>query len=187
MTWQEIKEGFPNEWVALADYEQGNAIEVAGTIIAHHTNKKAFHEMIRPLMPKYHHIAVRYTGKLVQNGELIIVPVTLYGRENTYNGMFVLDTGSSAIIIDHEIVFDLGYSARDSVGFSTISSAVGKERGYRLQIEGMESLGKKIQLIEVRCHDLKEQGVEGLVGMSFLKQFRWCVDPIRQVISIPET
>ncbi len=120
------------------------------------------------------------------DGDLIIIPVTLSGKQGTYNGMFVLDTGSAGVIIDHEIAFDLGYSARDSMGFSTVSSAVGKEQGYRLKIEGVECLGKKIQAMEVRCHDLREQGVEGLIGMSFLKQFRWCVDPGKQIICVSE-
>ena len=118
------------------------------------------------------------------DSELIIISVKLQSKVGSYNGKFVLDTGSSAIIIDHEIVSDLGYSARDGIGFSTVRSAVGKEKGYRLMIEGFEALGKKINSVEVRCHDLKDQGVEGLVGMSFLKQFDWCVHPERRVVSI---
>ncbi|MFH1829366.1 MAG: retropepsin-like aspartic protease [Pseudomonadota bacterium] len=118
------------------------------------------------------------------DGELIIVPVKLRSKTDAYNGMFVLDTGSSGIIIDHEIAFDLGYTAKDGVGFSTVSSAVGKEKGYRLLIDAFEVFGKKLNSIEVRCHDLKDQGVEGLIGMSFLKRFNWCVYPKRQVISI---
>ncbi|MDO8526900.1 MAG: hypothetical protein Q7T03_04335 [Deltaproteobacteria bacterium] len=89
------------------------------------------------------------------DGELIIVSVKLQSKTSAYNGMFVLDTGSSAIIIDHEIALDLGYSATDALGFSTVRSAVGKEKGYRLQIEGFEALGKKTNFVEVRCHDLK--------------------------------
>ncbi|PIR25534.1 MAG: hypothetical protein COX62_05550 [Deltaproteobacteria bacterium CG_4_10_14_0_2_um_filter_43_8] len=118
------------------------------------------------------------------DGELIIVSVKLQSKLNTYNGKFVLDTGSSALIIDHEIAFDLGYSARDGIGFSSVRSVVGKEQGYRLVLESFETLGEKMTAVEVRCHDLKEQGVEGLVGMTFLKQFDWCVHPNRQVISV---
>lgn len=118
------------------------------------------------------------------DGELIIISVKLQSKERAYNGKFVLDTGSSGIILDHEIASDLGYSARDGIGFSTVSSAVGKEKGYRLVIEGLETLGKKISSVEVHCHDLKDQGVEGLVGMAFLKKFDWCVHPKRQVIAV---
>lgn len=113
------------------------------------------------------------------DGELIIISVKLYGKSGVYNGKFVLDTGSSVIIVDHEVAFDLGYSAKDGVGFSTVRSAVGKEKGYRLVIESLETLGKKTHPVEVRCHDLKDQGVEGLIGMTFLKQFDWCVHPKR--------
>lgn len=117
------------------------------------------------------------------DGELIVVPVYLVGKAGVYDGMFILDTGSSGIVIDHTVAFTLGYSARDGVGFSTISSVVGKERGYRLAIEKFETLGKELLNIEVRCHDLKEQGVEGLVGMAFLKHFKWCLDPVKQKIT----
>ena len=117
------------------------------------------------------------------DGELIIISVKLHGKLGSHDGMFVLDTGSSAIIIDHEVAFYLGYSARDGIGFSTIRSAAGKESGYRLSVEGFEALGKRTGSTEVRCHDLKDQGVEGLVGMSFLKQFDWCIHPQRQAIS----
>lgn len=118
------------------------------------------------------------------DGELIIVSVKLHGKPGSYNGKFVLDTGSSAIIIDHEIALDLGYSAKDGIGFSTVSSAVGKEIGYRLKLEGVEALGKHFKSVEVRCHDLKDQGVEGLVGMTFLKLFKWCLHPSEQMIFI---
>ena len=120
------------------------------------------------------------------DGELIIISVILRGKMSAYNGKFVLDTGSSAIVIDHEIAFDLGYSARDGVGFSSVRSAAGKEKGYRLIIEGFETLGKKATSIEVRCHDLKDQGVEGLIGMSFLKHFNWCVHPLRGAIVVED-
>ena len=118
------------------------------------------------------------------DGELIVISVKLQSKARSYNGKFVLDTGSSAIIIDHEIALDLGYSAKDGIGFSSVRSAVGKEKGYRLLIEGFEALDKKTNAIEVRCHDLKNQGVEGLVGMTFLKQFDWCVHPAKQIISV---
>lgn len=118
--------------------------------------------------------------------ELIIIPVTLFGKsDKTYNTSFVLDTGASGVIMDHALAEELGYSARDSSGTSAVSSAVGKEWGYRLWIEGIESLGRKISPVQVLCHDLIGQGIEGLLGMTFLNRFRWCVVPDGQVISVP--
>lgn len=70
MNWDELVRAFPNEWVALANYEQVGAIEVTGLVIAHNANKKAFHKTVRTLMPTYHNIAVRYTGQLIKNPEI---------------------------------------------------------------------------------------------------------------------
>ncbi len=116
--------------------------------------------------------------------ELILIPVTLTGRSRTDSALFVFDTGASGILLDHELAEFLGYSAKDAIGFSTVSSAVGKERGYRLQLECIEAIGHRAPSIEVACHDLKEQGIDGLLGMTFLNRFRWCVHPDRQVIVV---
>ncbi len=70
MTWEEIKDQFPNEWVALVNYERTSAIGVKGTLIVHNSNKKEFHKSIRALMPQYGNIAVRYTGQLIKNPEI---------------------------------------------------------------------------------------------------------------------
>lgn len=70
MTWDELKKTYPDEWVALANYEQKGAIEITGTVIAHNSDKKIFHEEVRGLMPEYHDIAVRYTGRLIKNPEV---------------------------------------------------------------------------------------------------------------------
>ena len=59
-----------------------------------------------------------------------------------------------------------------------------QEKGYRLLIDSFEALGKKTASVEVRCHDLKDQGVEGLIGMTFLKQFDWCLHPAKQVLAV---
>lgn len=70
MDWEKIKKRFPDEWIAVAKYKRTSAIGVSGTVIAHGHNKKTFHETVRKLMPKYHHIAVRYTGQLIKNPEI---------------------------------------------------------------------------------------------------------------------
>lgn len=70
MTWDEIKDQFPNEWVALVNYERTSAIGVKGTLIVHNSNKKEFHITLRTLLPAYRDVAVRYTGQLIKNPEI---------------------------------------------------------------------------------------------------------------------
>lgn len=115
--------------------------------------------------------------------QLIIIPVTLRGKYSKLNAKFVLDTGATKTVIDHSIISALGYSARDGIGISTVSSALGKETGYRLSINAFQALGKTIKDCEIVCHDLLDQGAEGLVGMSFLEQFNWCIHPKEKRIS----
>lgn len=106
---------------------------------------------------------------------LIVIPVVLHGKTASFTSEFILDTGASFNIIDHSLATLLGYSPREGTGISRVSSTVGKEAGYRLVIKGIEALGKSFSEVEVACHDLKEQGVEGLIGMPFLERFHWCL------------
>jgi hypothetical protein len=70
MTWEEMKETFPDEWVALADYEMDGAVDITGTVVAHGPDRKSFHEKVRELLPEYQDMAIRYTGELVKNPEI---------------------------------------------------------------------------------------------------------------------
>lgn len=69
MNWKEMVKTYPNEWVALADYEEKGAVEIIGMVIAHSRNKKIFHKKVRKHMPQYRDVAVRYTGQLIKNPE----------------------------------------------------------------------------------------------------------------------
>ncbi|MDO8526901.1 MAG: hypothetical protein Q7T03_04340 [Deltaproteobacteria bacterium] len=70
INWAEMVKTYPDEWVALANYEQSGAVEISGTVIAHNPDKKIFHKTIRELMPVYRDIAVRFTGPLIKNPEI---------------------------------------------------------------------------------------------------------------------
>ncbi|MBI2335808.1 MAG: clan AA aspartic protease [Deltaproteobacteria bacterium] len=120
------------------------------------------------------------------NKRLVVIPVVLYGKKGRLESEFILDTGASLTIVDHSLALSLGYSARDGIGLSTVSSVIGKERGYRLMMKGFETLGRLYNSFEVACHDLQDQGIEGLVGMNFLEKFDWCVHPNKQVIFTKE-
>lgn len=118
------------------------------------------------------------------NGRLILVPVVLHGRYGHVKSHFILDTGASHTMVDPTLTDSLGYSAREASGFSTVASVLGKERGYRLIITRFETLGQGTQDFEIVCHNLHEQGVEGLIGMDFLTRFDWCLHPARQMIAM---
>jgi len=112
------------------------------------------------------------------------VPVRIFSPSHFLEANFVLDTGASHTILDYRLARSLGYTEAKAISPSRVSSAAGKEEGYRVQIEAIEALGKKFSPFEVSCHSLYEQGVNGLLGMTFLEQFDFCIFPSRQVVSV---
>lgn len=121
----------------------------------------------------------------VTKHRLIFVPVRLHGPKGIVVVNFVLDTGASHTIVDYRLVEGtLGYSRMDAISKSRVSSAAGKEEGYRIKMTAIESLGKKMEYFEVACHALYEQGVMGLLGMTFLGNFEFCIFPPQNIIRI---
>lgn len=73
MTWNEIKTVYPDEWVALVEYQYGQPSEgggVNGVVVAHHPQRHPFHAMVKTLLPQYGGMALRYTGQRIQNPEI---------------------------------------------------------------------------------------------------------------------
>lgn len=118
------------------------------------------------------------------NKRLIIVPVKIFSLTHFLEVNFVLDTGASHTILDYRLARSLGYTEAKTISPSRIRTATGKEEGYRVRIEAIEALGEKLSPFEVACHSLYEQGVNGLLGMTFLEHFDFCVFSSKQVIRI---
>ncbi len=78
----------------------------------------------------------------------------------------------------------IGYTKKDAVATSCVSSASGKEECFRIHLSVFETLGKRLEGFEVACHSLLEQGVEWLIGMNFLEQFDFCIFPSKKIIRI---
>lgn len=38
--WEEMVKVYPNEWIALIDYEQKNGVDIEGVVVAHDLDKK---------------------------------------------------------------------------------------------------------------------------------------------------
>ncbi|MFH0799503.1 MAG: retropepsin-like aspartic protease [Pseudomonadota bacterium] len=115
---------------------------------------------------------------------LILVPVTLHSPTGVVRARFILDTGASSTIVDYRVAKTIGYTSMNALAPSQVSSAVGKEEGFRIQIAAFETLGKRLENFDIACHALLEQGVEGLVGMSFLERYDFCIYPSKRMIRI---
>lgn len=72
MTWEEIVQTYPNEWVALSQYKERTPSAVDGIVITHGVDRKKFYETVGVLLPNCgaEGVAVRYTGEITFNPDL---------------------------------------------------------------------------------------------------------------------
>ncbi len=86
----------------------------------------------------------------------------------------VLDTGAAETIIVPEVLDELGYNPRQGESITVMRSAVGREAGYLIRVARFECLGYPMNDFVVHVQDLPEGwGIEGLIGLSFLRQFNY--------------
>lgn len=106
--------------------------------------------------------------------DLIIVDARLWGRRGDSSLALALDTGSSETLVTPDVVDDLGYSPRDGEAITTVRAALGKERGYTLRVAQFSALGFTIPDFAVHVFELPAgYGIDGLIGLSFLRRFNY--------------
>lgn len=118
--------------------------------------------------------------------DLIIVNAQLWGPMGESVLRLVVDTGASQTIIVPGILDDLGYNPRDAEALTAISSPLGREAGYRIRVARLEALGYAQSDIVVHALDLGTAGagIDGLLGLSFLRQYNYEVRSKEGVIRI---
>jgi hypothetical protein len=108
------------------------------------------------------------------DGPLIVVPALLDGPRRSSVVRLAVDTGSDQTLIVPEALDDIGYSAREGEAITVIRSALGREPGYLLRVALFSCLGHRARDVRVHAHDLPEDiGIEGLLGLSFLRQLNY--------------
>jgi predicted aspartyl protease len=106
--------------------------------------------------------------------DLIFVEAKLWGRNGDTSLSLALDTGSSETVVAPYIVDDLGYSPRDGDSMTTVRAAIGKEHGYTLRVAKFSALGFFAADFRVHVFDLAAGfGIDGLIGLSFLRRFNY--------------
>jgi predicted aspartyl protease len=107
--------------------------------------------------------------------DLIFVSGRVWGRKGQLASLrLVLDTGSSESIIAPEVLDQIGYNPREGEALTVIRSAVGREPGYLIRVARFACLGFEATDFRVHAHDLPEgYGIDGLIGVSFLRQFNY--------------
>jgi predicted aspartyl protease len=108
--------------------------------------------------------------------DLILVEGRIWGprEDRTRVLRLVLDTGAAETIVIPDVLDELGYNPRDGEAITVIRSAVGREEGYLTRVTRFACLGHHSSAFRVHAHDLPEGwGIEGLIGLSFLRQLNY--------------
>ena len=110
---------------------------------------------------------------------LIVIAARLWGpRGDHVDVSLAVDTGATLTLVRPAIVDGLGYSARHGSRVTGIRSAIGSERGYSLSVTRFAALGFSMQDFVVHVHELPGYRIDGLLGLSFLRQLNYQVRSI---------
>ena len=121
------------------------------------------------------------TSVLIE-GNRVLVPVTLSYRGHAVTSTLMLDTGASVTAISEAVADRLGVEARDTHP-ALVTVADGRNVGSRWFVADSLAVGPK-SLPDLRTAILPGSlpGVDGLLGMDFLKTVRYHVNFSRSVI-----
>ena len=106
--------------------------------------------------------------------DLILVKARVSGSHGSRRLTLALDTAASHTHVTPDIIDELGYSPAEGETITSVRSAIGKEPGYMLRVQRFESLGFGFDNFLIHIHDLPAGfGIDGLLGLSFLKRFNY--------------
>lgn len=116
---------------------------------------------------------------------IIVAPtfIGIDGRRKKAN--MALDTGSSYTMIPWSMAETLGYEPSSSRRRIGIITASGVEEAPVITVNSVSALGKEARNVDCAVHDLPEASrVDGLLGLSFFRNFEICLDFRKGIIEI---
>jgi predicted aspartyl protease len=126
----------------------------------------------------------KLSSPFLRRRELIIVEAEITGPHGSTNRRLVFDTGAEATTLIPEVIEEIGYGPRDGHKLSKVRSAIGEEEGYWLYVAEFIALGVSTSNFALQVFDLDHEGVDGLLGMNFLRHFNFEVRPVERRILV---
>jgi hypothetical protein len=120
-----------------------------------------------------------------KSDEVILVEAVIGGR---YEFELAFDTAATHTTIDSNGLFMSGYQLKNSVGEREIETSNGIVRVDLYEIKNFECLGIIKDSIQIQVYDFEAHDVtsdyDGVLGINFLKDHKFCVDMIKGEITI---
>lgn len=126
-----------------------------------------------------------YHFERMPEGGMIIVSLTL-----DYKNKFrmILDTGCSNTTIDSNAMYLSGYELKDAVEVVEIETANGIVTSEVFEINNIRSLGIIKDRFKIQVYDFLAHGIfsnyDGLIGLDFLEEMKFCINMKLNEISI---
>lgn len=139
----------------------------------------------RPLLDEQNAVQANpvVTVPLQQVGHLFVVTAKLNGQQDA---RLIVDTGASHSIVSHRLALELGLYSDSSMGTATINTVGGSLQAPLARIKSIRLAEAEAKDSVVVIHDLPDApaGVEGLLGLSALRQFEVTLDSTRKILSL---
>jgi clan AA aspartic protease (TIGR02281 family) len=116
---------------------------------------------------------------------IVIRRVKINGPNGFREIDMVLDTGAAYTVIAWDVAKDIGYDPAISERRMPIITANGIIEAPLITVQSIHIRDLAAESVDVICHDIPEiTGIEGLLGLSFLKHFRTLIDYNTKVLEI---
>lgn len=104
------------------------------------------------------------------NDSLIIVHAMVWGPRGHKGLTLAFDTAATLTHVIPDALEDIGYGPRHGDRITSITSAIGEEPGYMMNVERFSALRFTETDFRIHVHDLPETlGIQGLLGLNFLR------------------
>jgi len=116
---------------------------------------------------------------------IILRRVEIHGPAGVREIDVILDTGAVYTVIAWDVAMDIGYDPAISRRRTPIVTANGVIEAPLITVERIRWGELEAEAVDVACHDIPElAGIEGLLGISFLRHFRTLIDYTTGVLEI---
>jgi hypothetical protein len=117
--------------------------------------------------------------------EIIIVNASI---EDKYKFRLALDTAATHTTIDSNVLYFSGYELKNSKGEQEVETSNGIIVVELYDIEKLECMGITKTNFEVQVYDFLAHGIisgyDGVVGLNFLREHKFCIDIVKGEISV---
>jgi predicted aspartyl protease len=104
--------------------------------------------------------------------DLIFVDASLAGPRGRHTTSVALDTGASMTTVVPDWIDRIGYSVRDGIEITSVMTIRGPKPGFILPVAELTVLGFTLRGFTIHVIDI-EMGVQGLIGLDFLRHFNY--------------